>query len=218
MLILMSLQLIPGIFALVSHYAFGKYSNKKASDLALFFIIGVEIAFAITMLLIYLILTAIYSTIYNIDILIWIICGILVALGIITFFFYYRKGDGSKLFIPRSFAKNIDLRARSVKTRSDAFVMGVLAPFPELIFTLPLYIIATICIMEVGETAIIRAGLVSLFVFFTIIPNLLYYLISSHHNLATYIKFRFKNKTFFRIFISILYFILAIFIMIGVSA
>ena len=218
MLILMSLQLIPGIFALVSHYAFGKYTAKKASNLALFFIIGVEAALAITIIITYLTLTTVYSKISNIDILIWILCGITIALGFITFFLYYRKGDGSKLFISRSLANNLDQRARSIKKPSDSFVMGLLAPFPELIFTIPLYIISSICIMEVGGTAIERAGLVSLFVFLTIVPILFYYLLSNHHNLANYLRFRLKYKQFFRIFISIMYFFLAIFIMIGVGA
>jgi len=218
MLILMSLQLIPGIFALVSHYAFGKYTAKKASNLALFFIIGVEAALAITIIITYLTLTTVYTKISNIDILIWILCGITIALSFITFFLYYRKGDGSKLFISRSLANNLDQRARSVKKSSDAFVMGLLAPFPELIFTIPLYVISSICIMEIGGTALERAGLVSLFVFLTIVPILFYYLLSNHHNLANYLRFRLKYKQFFRIFISIMYFFLAIFIMIGVGA
>ena len=215
MLILMSLQLIPGIFALVTHYAFGKYSAKKASDLALFFIIGVESAFTITILLVYLMLTTIYSVIPNINILTWIICGIIAALGLASFFFYYRKGDNSELFISRSLAKNINIKARSIKKRSDAFILGFLSPLPELIFTIPLYVAASIAIVEIGENTIARAGLVSLFVFLTIIPILFYQLFSQHYNLATYLRFRFKNKTFFRVFISIMYFILAIFIIIG---
>ena len=218
MLILMSLQLIPGIFALVSHYTFGKYSAKKASDLSLFFIIGVETAFTISILLVYLILTAIYSAIPEVDILIWIICGIAIALGLFTFFFYYRKGNGVELFISRSLAKNIDYRARAIKQRSDAFVLGILAPFPELILTIPLYIISCIVVMDIGETTLARAFLISLLVFFTTVPILFYHLLSDRHNLADSLRFRIKNKNFFRTFISIMYFMLAIFIMIGVSA
>ena len=52
MLIMASLQLVPGVFALFFHYALGKHSLKKASGLGLFFILDAEIisAFLFTLI------------------------------------------------------------------------------------------------------------------------------------------------------------------------
>ena len=89
MLIMASLQLVPGVFALFHHYACGKYSAKKASTLCLFFILGSEIIAA------FLFITAIYIAdilfLNDLDprnnVLTWISAGVLIALSIASFFF-----------------------------------------------------------------------------------------------------------------------------------
>ena len=46
MLIMAFLQLSSGVFSLFYHYASGKYSKSRASDMTLFFILGTETAAA----------------------------------------------------------------------------------------------------------------------------------------------------------------------------
>lgn len=219
MLILAFLQLVPGIFLLFTHYASGKYSKLKATDLTTFFILGVETAVVLIFLSLCTILCVSPATTFIIDsdIFAWIMAGIFLALSLVIFSFYYRKGRGSKLFISRRLAHEYQAKIPTVKTRSDAFVFGLTALIPELIFTLPLFLIVTTEIMQLGTDCFARAGLIILFALVTILPLLIFYTFSQHsRNLADFIRFRFKNKTFFRLTLALLYFLIAVLIILGV--
>ncbi|MBR3253295.1 hypothetical protein IKF85_01075 [Candidatus Saccharibacteria bacterium] len=216
-LIIASLKLIPGVFAFLYHYASGKYSAKKVSDLSMFFIFGVELFPAIIFVILNLIFYALSYT--NLDpsngIFLWAVVGLLIALGIAFFCFYYRRGHGTKLFISRRTASNFEQKAKLVKTRSDAFILGFISGIPELLFTLPLYLITLLSVTKNFLDVIPRSLILVLFILIIISPLLfLYAYFRSGNNLANYLKARIKNKLFFRFFISILYFVLAIIIII----
>lgn len=217
MLILALLQLVPGIFLLFYHHASGKYSRKKASDQAAFFIFGVETATILVFLFIYLVLS--YSPalvpIFDSQIFAWVMAGLTCILGLVACFGYFRRGSGTQLFISRSTAHQYQTQIKSVKSRSDAFVLGLTAIAPELIFTLPLYILATIEIMRLGTTCFSRAGLIILFALIAILPLIIIHSLWRHRNLADFMRFRFKNKTFFRFALSCAYFTLTILIILG---
>ncbi|MBQ3353071.1 hypothetical protein IJG89_01855 [Candidatus Saccharibacteria bacterium] len=215
MLIVSLLQLTPGIFLLFSHFALGKYSRRKASNLSLFFIFGAEIFIAAVFISLYYILYALNSTPidFNCDLIAWISAGVLTAIGTLFPMCYFRKGAGTKLFIPRSFATKISDRALTSKSRSDAFVLGFISGVPELIFTIPLYIVAILEIMRVGETPIIRGALVLAFVLITITSLMIYHIkFSLGYNLAEFERARVRNKNFTRFFLSLLYILTAIII------
>lgn len=215
MLIVASLQLASGVFLLFSHYAYGKRSNRKASDFTLFFIFGTETCIALVLTLIYFILSSLYFTSINFSngILYWILAGILMALGVLFPICYYRKGSGTELFISRRTVQALDFKARSVKTRSDAFILGFISAAPELVFTLPVFIISALTIMRVSSDPIPRALLILALALATISPLLLNRArFSLGYNLADLAKSRTKNKTFIRLFVSVVYFIIAILI------
>lgn len=215
MLIMASLQLTPGVFALFYHYALGKYSKAKASYLSLFFILGTEIIAACLYLSIFY-LTCIFffdNLAPETSILFWAIAGILISLGIISFFFYFRRGSGTKLFIPRKYARGLDLNARSVKTRSDAFLLGALAGTCELFFTLPLYLITCIEIMKIGLEGFSSGLLTIIYILTPIIP--LFFIrwrYQSGYNLANIERSRVKDKLFTRFIIAFSYIFIAILI------
>jgi len=211
MLIMAFLQFIPGVFALLSHHNYGKFSKLKASDLSIFFIIGVETIIILTSLIIYIIISALSPLFFSFKILAWIAASVSLVLSIVFFFCYFRKGEGNRLYISRSLVSKFQKQIDSVKTRSDAFTLGVTTILPEAFFTLPLFFIIISQIDALGSTPLIRAFLVILFAVITILPLLIMHsLHSSQHNLADFIRFRFKNKSFFRWTITILYAILAI--------
>lgn len=217
MLIIAFLKLIPGIFGLFYHYASGKYSAKKVSDLSIFFILGVEALPAIIFILLNLILLLFSFT--NIDFnslpFLWGFSGLLTLLALFFFTFYFRKGAGTKLFISRNVAKNLEKKSRAVKTRSDAFILGFMSGVPELIFTLPLYFISFLEISENYFVSTACAGLLTLFILIVICPLFfLYAYFKTGNNLANFERQRVKNKFFFRLFIPILYILLAILIII----
>ena len=174
MVIMASLQLVPGIFALFYHYALGKFSKKQASILSLYFILGAEVIAAC------LFLSSFYLTYVfffgfakaEVNYLALIIAGILIALAFFSFFFYYRKGSGTRLFIPYKYARAIDQSAKTAKTRSDAFMLGAVSGTYELIFTLPLYLLTAIEIMEMNINYHFNNILTVLYIIAPIIPLL----------------------------------------------
>ncbi|MBR2840034.1 hypothetical protein IKE82_01750 [Candidatus Saccharibacteria bacterium] len=217
MLIMVSLQLVPGVFALFYHYALGKYSKKQASALAIFFIIGTEIIAA------FLFVTSIYIAdilfLNDLDprnnVLTWIFAGILIALSFASFFLYYRHphAKDSELFIPRKFAKALDLRAKRVKTPSDAFALGAFSNIPELLFTLPLYIITATEIIYSHTEYFADDFLTIIYILVPTIPLfILYYAFYFNHNLAHVIKTRIHDKTFHRFCLGFSYLTIAILI------
>ena len=215
MLIIVFLQLTPAIFMIFSHYASAKYSRQKTSNLALFFILGVEAITTLVFILIYTIVmsTAEFEMPLTLDsyILIWCLVVIFATIGLIFPWVYFRKGKGTQLFIGRRLAEQITKKARDVKTQSEAFLLGFIAGVPELIFTLPLYFVSVTAIMAIGETTIARSAMVILIVLAAVLP-LFFVHISLNHgfNLANLERARTKNKTFYRMLIGILYLLIAV--------
>ncbi len=215
MLIIAFLKLVPGVFAYFYHYASGKYSTKKTNDLSIFFIFGVETLSALIFILLNLILFALtYTTIdLSNEIFLWTIAGLLFALGLAFFCFYFRRGFGTKLFISRRSATDFENKAKLVKNRSDAFVLGFISGIPELLFTAPLYLIVLISITKNFILVLPRSLILTAFILIIVSPLFfLYVYFKNGNNLANYLRSRIKNKTFFRFFVSILYFLLAILI------
>lgn len=213
MLIIAFLQLSPGIFALLSHYASGKYSKNKASDLSIFYIFGVEIINTTIFLIVYFVLCALASSSLDFNNLTIPFCLITAILGLFIFFFYFRKGSGTRLFISRNLAKKFDEKVRTTKTRSDSFILGVISTIPELFITFPIYFILSIEIMKIGTTPLTRAFLIIIFILFSIFQHLaIHFLKHFNYNLAEIIRFRTKNKLFIRLFLSLLFILLSILI------
>lgn len=215
MLIMIFLQLSPGVFTLFYHYALGKYSRKRVSDLGIFFILGVETTSACVFLSsFYISYLLFFHDIHpESGLFAWIAVGILVVLAAASFFFYYRRGSGTQLFIPRRAAHSIDSAARSVKTRSDAFILGAFSNIHELVFALPLYIITSVEIMEMRAEFITGNILTILYI---LTPTLslftIRWLYHSGHNLADIERSRVKNKSFTRFILAFSYLTIAILI------
>lgn len=211
------MKLIPGVFAFFYHYASGKYSARKVSDLSIFFIFGVEFLPALILILLNLSLYALSFTSLNLsnEILLWAITGLLIALSFAFFCFYFRRGDGTKLFISRRSAQNFEQKAKLVKNRSDAFILGFVSGIPELLFTLPLYLLILASTTRNYLEVIPRSFILVLFLSIIVSPLFfLYAYFRSGNNLANFQRLRIKNKTFFRIFVSILYLLIAMIIII----
>ena len=220
MLLMASFQLLPGIFLILRHHVASRFSKPKASDLALFFIFGAETAFVFFFLSFYAILNALsfLSPFFASTVFLYALAGVMLALSILSFCFYYRRSPGSKLFISRRRVSQYHIRIKNIKSRSDAFSLGFVSPVFEFIFTFPLFILASFEIMQLGETPVSRAALTILFVLSAILPLvILHFLFGTSHNLSDLLKFRFKNKSFFRFLIALLYFLIAILIIIGAS-
>ncbi|MDO5451770.1 MAG: hypothetical protein Q4F56_01640 [Candidatus Saccharibacteria bacterium] len=220
-LILAFMQLVPGVFSLLLHFASGKFSKNQKSDLATFFILGAETFIVLTLLLTYIIFSNSPTLFWTIDnpIFSWILAGILIAFGILIFILYFRRGSQTELFISRQLAQNYQAKAQNTKTRSDAFTLGFTSALPEFIFTFPLYLVAIITTMQTQTNTIASAGTIILLAIIAILPLLISHFLSAHgYTLADSLRFRTHNRTFFRLCLPLFYFLTALLIILGVSS
>lgn len=160
MLIQSFLELNPRLFAIFYHRALGKTSSKKADDRALSFILGTEIFTAIVFLIVYLVISYIINNVGILSpIFLWVMSGIFVLEAFAALFFYYRpkksrlKSRSSRarksltgLFLPADLKNSLIYHAEHSNNRSATIVLGIVTTSLELCFTLPLYIIMSICI------------------------------------------------------------------------
>ena len=217
MLIMASLQLVPGVFALFFHYTLGKHSLKQTSNLSLFFILGSEIISAFLFISAFYISYVLFLNDLNPrnNVLTWIFIGIFIALSIACFFFYFKNphSKDTELFIPRRLARNLNSRARYAKTPSDAFTLGALSNICELPITLPLYIITATEIMYMHTEYFADNAMTILYILVSTIPLIhIYYRFHIGQNLAIIQRSRVKDKSFTRFVISLSFLTIAILI------
>ncbi|MCL2371488.1 hypothetical protein FWC63_01960 [Candidatus Saccharibacteria bacterium] len=64
---------------------------------------------------------------------------------------YYRRKNTTELWLPRSVAKFINERARETKYPTEGFLLGVLSTFGELLFLLPVMVVAAAALLSLPE-------------------------------------------------------------------
>lgn len=200
------MQLTPGVFSIFYHYALGKKSSKKADDLSLYFVLGAETFVAVMWMAFYV---AFYWLLQHVNIggyefLPWTIAGIFVAEAVVMAFFYYRKGKMTELFISRKMAKGLAERARNVKKRSDAFVLGFAPGLLELVFLLPVYAVATYKLID--TTVLLKGPMIILAIIVAVVPYLIIrWMYRTDHNLAEIERKRVKMKGAIRVLMVLFY-------------
>ncbi len=207
------LQLAPSVFAIFYHYASARNSRKKALDLSSFFTVGMASFIVIVLLLLSFIIINFMNDnpALSMDIFAWIIAGLLIAIGIFVFCFYYRKGDGTQLYISRKIAKSITSMARNAKKPSDVFALGLAVGVAEVFLTLPIYCVVTYEIINFPGEIIWKPVLFILFVILSLIPTMSIrgQFLMRERNLAEIQRSHVKNKNFFRFLIGFSYLLLA---------
>lgn len=121
--------------------------------------------------------------------------GVLVGVGVIVWVIYYRRGDGTALWLPRSFARFLDKRTRATNSSVEAFSLGQTSIIAELIFIIAPAAAAALSIISLPQslqalgvvlyTAIASLGMIIISV-----------LIGSGHNLSHIQRWRENNKRF----------------------
>lgn len=207
-LILVFLQLTPAVFAFFEHYASGKFSKKRASYLTIFYVLGVETVAACLFMSMLLIsnLFFYYTFRPETSFLAWILAGIMIALALISFVAYYRRGTGTRLFIPRRCAQTLEIYASKADSRSDAFILGAMTGVLELPFTLPLYLIGAISVIELSVEFAPCQLLALVFVLAPTVPLFaVRYKFHAGYNLADLQRTRVHDKNFVRLALSFCY-------------
>lgn len=218
MLIQAFLELTPGTFAIFYHSALANFSSKKADDLSLHFFLGVEIWHALIFVITFFVITilTIYFQNFFTQIFPWLMAGVLFAMSVVSFFWYFRHSKShtdsyestTALFISRKLSRCLITQARRTKSRTDAFLLGLAASSLELIFTLPLYII---CILTLYLHPILpTSAAIIIYILTALIPLFTIHAYSHNHNLAEIQHLRVKNKSLHRLIISLGYLAIAI--------
>lgn len=217
-LILAFLQLGPGIFALFSHYASGRFTAKKRAMLTTFFMLGVETVSAILFIcsVLFVNIFFYFSPRPEATFLAWILVGFLLALAIFSIIGYYRSSSGSQLFISRKSAAALARYAAETSTRSDAFVLGAFSSVLELPFSLPLYLAAASSIVVLSVLWPSSLLLAFLFVCIPLLPLFFVrYKFRLGFNLADIMRSRVRDKNFVRFVLCFAYTTIAVLIIIN---
>ena len=128
-----------------------------------------------------------------------VLIGILVSAGISTWGFYYRRGkklqNGTELWIPRPMAKYLSFRASKTDHSAEAFSLGMVGVFSEILFYF-----APLVIVSLLTTKFSPAFQFAILIIYVMISNLPVFsiacMISGGHPISEIQVWRNKNKRF----------------------
>ena len=128
-----------------------------------------------------------------------VLIGMLVSAGISTWGFYYRRGEklqnGTELWIPRPRAKYLSLRASKTDHSAEAFSLGMVGVFSEILFYF-----APLVIVSLLTTKFSPAFQFAILIIYVMISNLPVFsiacMISGGHPISEIQVWRNKNKRF----------------------
>jgi hypothetical protein len=190
-----SFQLSVSVLTLLSSHTIGtKASQAKLLRLTNSFVLG---ALIMTLLLLS-VFTLFAGNIFHHTVppIMWAVCcGLLLGLGVAVWIFYYRKEQGTTLWLPRSLARFLTDRTKATKHSAESFSLGMTSVFAELLFILAPLVAAALTLVTlpshwqlVGIALYLAVSLSSL--------ALVSGLIGSGHKLSRIQKWRETNKRF----------------------
>ncbi|MBR0403166.1 hypothetical protein IJI55_01270 [Candidatus Saccharibacteria bacterium] len=205
-----TLQLGLGCLLLLYHASLGKHVRKKTKNLVGSFISGVGLMnFLILASACFIIAIIANGCLSPLSLI--VITAIITLLAIIMWFFYYRRGRTTELWLPKIVARYIDKRAKLTESNTEAFSLGLLACFAEMPFTLVLMLVsanAILCLPEIWQGIA-----VALYTITSILPLIIMrYAIRRGGTVVDIQRWRNKNKNFLRMISGVLFLILGIYI------
>ncbi len=205
-----SLQMQLGTLLLLYHASLGKHVRKKTKMVVSSYIAGIgTLVFLAIGATCFLLDRYFEKPLYTEELV--IIVAMLIALAVVMWSFYYRRGKSTELWLPRSVARFMDKRAKATDSNTEAFSLGVLTSLAEMPFTLILVIVAANSILKLPPLWQIIA--VVFYTVVTIIPPVVLRLSVRHGDSITNIqRWRVKHKSFFRIMSGLGFLILGIFL------
>lgn len=205
-----SLQLQLGSLLLLYHASLGRHVRKKTKTIVSCYIAGVGTLIFLSVAATCFIFDRFFGkALYPEEIM--IVVGMLVALAVIVWGFYYKHGKSTELWLPRTVARFIDRRAKETNSNTEAFSLGVLTSLAEMPFTLALFIVAANSILKLSGLWQIAAV-----VFYTMIaiipPIILRLMVRKGETIADIQRWRVKHKTFMRVISGVGFLILGFFL------
>jgi hypothetical protein len=190
-----SFQLSVSMLTLLSGHAIGsKASHGRLLKLTNGFFFGVAV---MTMLLLsFTALVFQHSFGSDVPLLAWAVaCGLLLGLGVAVWAFYYRREEGTSLWLPRGMARYLSERTKATKQTAEAFGLGLSSVFAELIFIIAPVVISALVLIKL-EPVWQLAGIAVYTLVSLLSLAIVNGLIGSGHKLSRIQAWREKNKRF----------------------
>ena len=205
-----TLQLSLGALLLLYHASLGKHVRKKTKNLVDSYIAGIGALVFLALGAVAFVLDRYFEKPLYVEELI-IVIGMLVALAIAMWMFYYRRGKSTELWLPRSVARFIDKRAKTTNNNTEAFSLGVLTSLAETPWTIVLFVVAANSLLELPPLYQILA--LAVYTIVSIIPlAILRLVIRKGQTVVDVQRWRVKHKNFFRVLTGIGFITLAFFL------
>ena len=190
-----SFQLGVSVFTLLS----GHSLSRKRSQFRVFRLTTSFVAGVATMSLLILSFFALflgYITTEQNHVLLWsIVSGLLVGVGIAVWVFYYRPGEGTRLWVPRSIASFLTDRTKATKRSAEAFSLGVTSVLGELPFLIAPLAVSAYALIHLPVTWQVIG--IALYVVISLSSlGIVWMLVGSGHKLSGIQAWREKHKLF----------------------
>ena len=203
-----SLQLSLGGLVLLYHSSMGRHKRRKTRYLAKSYIWGASaISFVIVCAGAFVLRNILGGPIPQEWMMVAV--GALMACALVMLLGYFRDGNGTELWLPKSVSRYITRRAKSANDDIEAFSLGMLSAFAELPISLVIYFIVANCLISV------RMPLVAALLYVAIVAAPMVALkigIKTGKNAIAAQKWRIRNKAFVKLFASSGFVVLALFV------
>lgn len=205
-----TLQVQLGTLLLLYHASLGKHIKKKTKTIVSSYIAGIGTLVFLSIAAICFIFDRYFGkALYPEEIV--IVISMLVAIAIIVWGFYYKRGKSTELWLPRTVARFIDKRAKETDSNTEAFSLGVLTSLAEMPFTLVLLIVAANSILKLPGLWQIIA--VVIYTVIAIIPPVILRLaVRKGETIAEIQRWRVQHKTFMRVISGVGFLVLGFFL------
>lgn len=205
-----SLQCATGAMLLLYHESLGKHVKKTTKRLASNYILGVVFMNCLLVASMAFGVLTIANGPLSIDFLA-IIAAIMTLVSVMIWFFYYRSGQSTQLWLPKSVTRLINQRAKKTDSKVEAFSLGILTTLAEMPFSFVLVLAAANSILRLP--LLLQCAGILFYAAIAILPlSMLRFFIRHGRTVVDIQKWRVKNKDFMKLASGILLLTLAIFI------
>lgn len=191
-----SFQLSVSMMTLMSGHALGKKTaHSRVMRMMAAFVLGAMTMIALVVSFTVLLLTNLMPA--GLSPLAWAaLAGLMIGVGVAVWVFYYRhRYAGTVLWLPRGFARYLSERARITKLSAEAFGLGLVSVFAELLFTVASLVLAAVLLQELTPPLQI-AGLIAYTIVATLPLLIIIVMVGGGRSLARVQRWRENNKRF----------------------
>jgi uncharacterized membrane protein (DUF485 family) len=190
-----SFQLGVSMLTLLSGHSIGiKRSQARVLRLTTAFVLGAGTMTVLLLSFVSLVLLSVFGN--DVPVLAWAVaCGLTFGVGVAIWMFYYRKGKGTGLWIPRPVADFLNERTKATKRSVESYSLGLISVLGEIIFLIaPLSIAALVLI---GLDPLWQLAGIAIYTVVSLISiDIVHIMVGSGHKLSNIQKWRETHKRF----------------------